>query len=92
MRKHDLIRIVADETNQTQGQASAAVNAVFSAIEDAMARGEEVTISGFGSFRVVKRAEWKGRHPRTGNAMTINAPQTPAFRPGSRLKRTVAGA
>ena len=89
MRKQDLVRAVAQQTKQTEAQASAAVNAVFGAIQEAMAKGDEVTISGFGSFRVVDRAAREGRNPRTGGAMTIGARRSPAFRPGTQLKRAV---
>lgn len=89
MRKQDLVRAVAQQTKQTEAQAVAAINAVFGAIQEAMAKGDEVTISGFGSFRVVDRAAREGRNPRTGGAMTIGARRSPTFRPGSQLKRAV---
>ena len=89
MRKQDLVRAVAQQTRQTDSQASAAVNAVFATIQEAMAKGDEVTISGFGSFRVVERAAREGRNPRTGTTMTIGARRSPTFRPGSGLKRAV---
>ena len=92
MRKQDLVRAVAEQTRTSESQASAAVNAVFSAIQQAMANGDEVTISGFGSFRVVERAAREGRNPQTGEAMTIGARRSPAFRPGTGLKRAVGDA
>ena len=89
MRKQDLIRAVARQTHTTESQATAAVNAVFSTIENALADGDEVAISGFGTFRVVERAAREGRNPRTGGPMTIEARRSPAFRPGAHLKRAV---
>ncbi len=89
MRKQELVRAVAQQTRQSEAQASAAVNAVFGAIQKALAGGEEVTISGFGSFRVVERSARQGRNPRTNAPMTIGARRSPAFRPGSQLKRAV---
>ena len=91
MRKQDLIRAVAQQTNLSESQATHAVNAVFSAIENALAEGDEVTISGFGTFRVAERAAREGRNPRTGGPMTIEARKSPAFRPGAHLKRAVGG-
>ena len=91
MRKQDLVRAVAQQTKQTEAQASAAVNAVFGAIQEAMAKGDEVTISGFGSFRVVDRAAREGRNPRTGEQMTIGPRRSPAFRAGTQLRRAVEG-
>jgi DNA-binding protein HU-beta len=91
MRKQDLVRAVANETRASEAQATAAVNAVFTAIQNALAEGDEVTISGFGSFRVVERASREGRNPQTGGRMTIAARKTPTFRAGSQLKRAVSG-
>lgn len=89
MRKQDLVRAVATEANMTEAQASAAINAVFGAIQSALAEGDEVTISGFGSFRVVERAAREGRNPQTGATMQIAARKSPTFRPGTQLKRAV---
>ncbi len=91
MRKQELVRSVADETGQSEAQASNAINAVFSSIEKALAGGDDVTISGFGSFRVVHRAEREGRNPQTGQSMTIGARKSPAFRAGTQLKRAISG-
>ena len=89
MRKQDLIRTVAKETKQSEAQTAATINAMIDAIQGALAQGEEVTISGFGSFRVVERAAREGRNPRTGDKMTIGARKSPAFRAGTQLKRAV---
>ena len=89
MRKQELVRAVAQETSQTEAQATAAVNAVFRTIQEALARGDEVNISGFGAFRVTERSAWQGRNPRTGGPMTIGPRKSPAFRAGSQLKRAV---
>ena len=89
MRKHELVRAVAEQTRTSEAQAAAAVNAVFSTIQKTMANGDEVAITGFGSFRVVKRAPRAGRHPRTGGPMEIEGRRSPVFRPGTGLKRAV---
>ncbi len=91
MRKQDLVRVVARQTNQSEAQAGAAVGAVFDAIQEALAAGDEVNISGFGAFRVVERGSREGRNPRTGESMTIAARKSPAFRPGTQLKRAIEG-
>ena len=91
MRKQDLVRAVARQTDQSEAQAGVAVNAVFDAIQQALAAGDEVNISGFGAFRVVERASREGRNPRTGEAMTIAARKSPTFRPGTQLKRAIEG-
>ncbi|MCC6314440.1 MAG: HU family DNA-binding protein [Thermomicrobiales bacterium] len=91
MRKQDIIKNVAREAKLTESQATAAVNATIDSIQDALAQGDEVTISGFGSFRVVERAAREGRNPRTGESMTIAARKSPAFRAGTQLKAAVEG-
>lgn len=89
MLKQDLVRAVADATGQTEVASTKAVNAVFAAIETALANGEDVLVSGFGSFKVVERATRPGRHPRTGDTITIDARRSPVFKPGTQLKRAV---
>ena len=89
MRKQDLVRAVAQEAKLTESQANTAVGAIFNTIQRELAGGGEVTISGFGSFRVVERAAREGRNPQTNQPMTIPARRSPAFRPGTQLKRAV---
>lgn len=89
VRKQDLVRVVAEQSGQNESASGKAVNAVFSAIEEALAKGDEVTISGFGSFKVVERSSRQGRNPQTGEPMTIAARKSPVFRPGTQLKRKV---
>lgn len=89
MRKQDLVRAVAEATEQSEALSTKAVNAVFESIQAALADGDEVTISGFGSFKVVERAARQGRNPQTGEEMTIRARNSPVFRPGTQLKRAV---
>jgi DNA-binding protein HU-beta len=89
VRKQNLVRTVAEETGQSEAQATKAVNAVFDAIEKALSEGDEVTISGFGSFKVVERSAREGRNPQTGDPITIAARKSPVFRPGTQLKRAV---
>jgi len=88
VRKQELVRAVAQQAQMSESQATTAVNAVLTAIQDALAGGDEVNISG---FRVVERASREGRNPRTGTAMTIGPRKSPAFRAGTQLKRAVEG-
>jgi DNA-binding protein HU-beta len=89
MRKQDLVRSVAEATGTSEAQSTKAVNAIFDSIEKALAEGDEVTVSGFGSFKVVERSSRSGRNPQTGEPMTIAARKSPVFRPGTQLKRAV---
>ena len=90
MRKQDLVRAVAEATGQNEATSMQAVNAVFSAIESALAKGDDVLVSGFGSFKVIERSTRPGRHPQTGEPMIISARKSPVFRPGTQLKRAVS--
>jgi len=89
MRKQDLIRAVAKQTAKPESQVGPIVTAVFDTIEQALADGDEVAISGFGSFRVVERPARTGRNPQTRQEITIGPRRTPAFRAGASLKRAV---
>jgi DNA-binding protein HU-beta len=89
MRKQDLIRAVAKETSRPESQVGPMVNAVFNIIQQALADGDEVAISGFGTFRVVDRPARQGRNPQTRQPMMIGPGRSPAFRPGAALKRAV---
>ncbi len=89
MRKQDLIRAVAKETSKAESQVGPVVNAVFDTIQQTLADGDEVAISGFGTFRVVERPAREGRNPQTGQPMKIGPGRSPAFRPGAALKRAV---
>ena len=66
--------------------AVAAGGAVFSAVADSLARGETVTVAGFGRFTARDRAARAGRNPQTGEAVTIAATQVPAFKAEKALR------
>ncbi len=91
MRKQELVKAVADSMGSSESEASKAVNAVFEVIESRLAEGDDVTVSGFGSFKVVERSAREGRNPQTGASMTIAAKKAPVFRAGTQLKRAVEG-
>jgi DNA-binding protein HU-beta len=87
--KAELIEKVAAATDLSKKDATAAVDAVFSAIQDALANGEKVQLIGFGNFEVRNRAERKGRNPQTNEEIIIPASKVPAFKPGKALKEAV---
>ena len=88
MTKQDLIDKVA-EAGITKKQAGVAVNAILDAIQDSLVAGEKVSLVGFGSFSVNKRAARTGRNPRTGAAIKIKAKKVPVFKAGKALKDAV---
>ncbi len=89
--KNELIAAVADEAKLTKAAAQAAVDATFDIIAQALQKGQEVKLIGFGSFSVVTRAAREGRNPRTGKPVKISASKAPKFTPGKGLKEAVNG-
>jgi DNA-binding protein HU-beta len=89
MRKQDLVAAVANETGKSESETNKAVTAVFDSIEKALSNGDEVTISGFGTFRVTERPAREGRNPQTGETIKINAKKSPTFKAGAALRRAV---
>ena len=88
MNKGELIDEVAKVVS-TKKEAQVAVDCVLSSITNALKKGEDVTLTGFGSFKVVKRKARKGRNPSTGEAIKIKATKAPKFTPGKSLKEAV---
>ncbi len=82
----ELAKGVAGTTGTSEAQAKAAIAAVFEQIAGAAAKGEEVSIAGFGKFAVKDRPERQGRNPSTGEAMTIAASKKVSFTPAKGLK------
>ena len=88
MNKGELIDEVAKVVS-TKKEAQIAVDCVLSSITNALKKGEDVTLTGFGTFKVVKRKARKGRNPATGEAIKIKATKAPKFTPGKSLKEAV---
>jgi DNA-binding protein HU-beta len=89
--KSDLVDQVADRAGLTKQDAGRAVDAVIDAIEDALRRGGEVSVSGFGKFHVGDRSARLGVNPRTGERIRIAASRVPRFTAGTALKSAVKG-
>ncbi len=89
MRKQDLVAHVAKSTGMPESKVAEITTALFAGIEDALKKGEEVAISGFGTFRVVERPGREGRNPQTGDAIKIGPKKSPTFKAGASLKRAV---
>jgi DNA-binding protein HU-beta len=87
--KAELVAIMAKQAGGSKASAEKAMNAFIGSIFESLRRGKRVTISGFGTFVVTKRAERNGRNPRTGNAIKIQACKAPRFRPSPSLKNAV---
>ncbi len=89
MKKSEIVAAVADATELSRKDAEKAVDLVFDKITEALADGDKVVISGFGTFEVRKRAGRTGRNPRTGEEIVVPEQKTPAFKSGKILKDAV---
>jgi DNA-binding protein HU-beta len=89
MNKQELIGRVAEMTGVGRGEASRLVETVFDTITDALKRGDEVRLVGFGTFSCSRRKASTGRNPRTGEPMQIRESTQPKFKPGKGLKDAV---
>ena len=88
MNKGELIAKIT-EAGLSKKDARIAVDAVIATIGDALAKGESVQLSGFGTFSVKERAPREGRNPRTGEVVKIKATKAPVFKAGKTLKDKV---
>lgn len=91
MNKSELIAAVATAAGLTKTDAEKAVNALVETVTTAVAKGGEVAVMGFGTFRAQKRAARKGKNPQTGEALKIAATTVPKFTAGANFKAAVAG-
>ena len=89
MNKADIVEAVSAVLGGTKKSAEDAVEAVFETITKTLAKGEEVTIAGFGAFVTKKRGARMGVNPRTGQKIQIAATTTAKFRAGKALKNAV---
>ena len=89
MNKAELVQALSTSTETSQAAASRTLDALVRIVSDELAKGGEVAIPGFGSFKRSERAERSGRNPQTGEAMTIAASTTVKFVPASALKSLV---
>lgn len=89
MTKADLVGAMASKAGISKAAAEKALKAFTDGVTQTLKRGGKVSLVGFGSFEVSKRAARKGRNPRTGAVINIAASKVPRFRPGRGLKDTV---
>ena len=89
MTKAGLVTILARTAGGSKASAERAIGAFLGAVAESLRQGRPVTISGFGTFVVSRRAARNGRNPRTGKAITIPPARVPRFRPSRTLKTSV---
>ncbi len=89
MNKSELIDYIAAHADISKAAAARSLDALTSAVRTTLREGGTVTLVGFGTFAVGKRAARSGRNPRTGVAIDIKAVNLPKFRPGKALKDAI---
>ena len=89
MNKSELIDQIAKAADLSKAAAGRALDAAVNAVKASMKKGQMVTLVGFGTFYVGKRAARSGRNPRTGESIKIKAAKMPKFRAGKALKDAV---
>lgn len=89
MNKVELVAAVAAKTDLSQKDVAKTLAAILDEIKDALKKGDKVQLVGFGSFEVRDRNARKGRNPRTGEEITIEASKSPAFKAGADFKKYI---
>jgi DNA-binding protein HU-beta len=89
MNKSELIEAVAADSGLSKADSSRAIESFVGTVGKTLKKGDEVAITGFGKFSVVKRAARQGVNPRTGEKVKIKASKAPKFSPGAGLKQIV---
>jgi DNA-binding protein HU-beta len=86
VNKTELVEHIAKHSDISKAAATRALESIVDAVKKTLKKGGTVSLIGFGSFSVGKRAARTGRNPRTGAAIKIKAAKVPKFRPGKTLK------
>ncbi len=89
MNKSELVANIADSADISKAAAEKALNGFMDSITTALKKGDKVTLVGFGTFSVAKRAARQGRNPQTGKTMKIAAKTVAKFKAGSKLAEAV---
>jgi len=90
MNKSQLIDAVASDSGLTKVDTARAIESLLTTVTKTLKKGDEVSITGFGKFSVVKRAARQGVNPRTGEKVKIKASKAPKFSAGASLKQAVS--
>lgn len=89
MNKSDLVTKIAEKSNLTKKDSEKVLNAFVESVKETLSKGEKVTLVGFGTFEVRKRAARVGRNPQTKQEIHIPASKAPAFKVGTAFKEAV---
>ena len=91
MNKEELVQEIAKKAKVTQKEAAEVLNGLVETVQKTVAKGEKVTLVGFGTFEARKRAARTGRNPQTGKEISIPAKTVPVFSAGKKFKEVVNG-
>lgn len=86
MNKAQLIELVAENTKTTKSKSEQILDATLKAIQEALSKGDDVKLVGFGTFSRTTRKSREGRNPKTGATVKIPSAHVPRFKPGKDLK------
>jgi len=89
MNKSELTEAMAKEAGLTKADAARALDALIGSVSKALKKGDTVSLIGFGTFSVKKRAARTGRNPATGETIKIKASKTPSFKAGKAFKDAI---
>lgn len=89
MKKSEMIDAIASKTGVTKADVEKVYNATFDLYKDELAKGEKISVAGFGTFKISERAARDGRNPQTGETIHIAASKSVSFKAGTELKNIV---
>ncbi|HLA48635.1 MAG: DNA-binding protein HU [Nitrospinae bacterium RIFCSPLOWO2_02_FULL_39_110] len=89
MNKADIVAKIAKDASLSKAAAEKALNSFTDTVKSSLKKGQGITLVGFGTFGISKRAARTGRNPATGESIKISARKVPKFKPGQALKDAV---
>ena len=90
-KAHLINRVHANNLKMTKVQAREAVETILSIIKSSLESGDDVLLSGFGKFNVKAKSSRRGRNPKTGKTMMLDARKVVTFKPSGKLRKKVNG-
>ncbi len=89
MKKSEMIEVLSSKTGLSKADAEKMFNATFDLFKEELAKGNKVSVAGFGTFKISERAAREGRNPQTGETIQIAASKSVSFKAGTELKSKV---
>ena len=89
MKKTEIMSALAEKTGLTKADVEKVYNATFELIKEELSKGNEISVAGFGKFKITERAAREGRNPQTGETIKIAASKSVGFKAGKELKEPV---